>query len=65
VGKVEKLVLLPPLLARTPRQTPIAPLMLNILKIVKIMETFAFGFCTLWVTSRLEKECRPLGIWSR
>jgi hypothetical protein len=23
---------------------------LNLLKIVKIIETFAFGFCTLWVT---------------
>jgi hypothetical protein len=23
---------------------------LNFLKIVKIMETFTFGFCTLWVT---------------
>ena len=27
----------------------------NLLKIVKIMKTFAFGFCTLWVASRLEK----------
>jgi hypothetical protein len=26
-----------------------------LLKIVKIMETFAFRFCTLWVPSRLEK----------
>jgi len=25
-----------------------------LLKNVKIMETFAFGFCTLWVTSQLE-----------
>ena len=29
---------------------------LNLLKIIKILETFAFRFCTLWVTSRLEKE---------
>jgi hypothetical protein len=27
-----------------------------LLKIIKILETFAFRFCTLWVTSRLEKE---------
>ena len=26
-----------------------------LLKIVKIMKTFAFRFCTLWVPSRLEK----------
>jgi hypothetical protein len=26
-----------------------------LLKIVKIMETFAFRFCTLWVSSQLEK----------
>jgi hypothetical protein len=30
-------------------------LTLNLLKIVKIIETFAFRFCTLWVTSQLEK----------
>jgi hypothetical protein len=29
---------------------------LDLLKIIKILETFAFRFCTLWVTSRLEKE---------
>jgi hypothetical protein len=29
---------------------------LNLLKIIKILETFAFRFCTLWVTSQLEKE---------
>ena len=29
---------------------------LNLLKNIKILETFAFWFCTLWVTSRLEKE---------
>jgi hypothetical protein len=27
-----------------------------LLKIIKILETFAFRFGTLWVTSRLEKE---------
>jgi hypothetical protein len=29
--------------------------MSNLLKIIKIMKTFAFRFCTLWVTSRKEK----------
>ena len=29
---------------------------LFLLKIVKIMETFAFGFCTLWVPSPLEGQ---------
>jgi hypothetical protein len=29
---------------------------LFLLKIVKIVETFAFGFCTLWVPSPLERE---------
>ena len=29
---------------------------LNLLKIIKILETFAFRFCTLWVTSRFEEE---------
>jgi hypothetical protein len=28
---------------------------LFLLKIVKIMKTFAFGFCTLWVPSLLEE----------
>jgi hypothetical protein len=28
---------------------------LILLKIVKIIETFAFRFCTLWVTSQLEE----------
>jgi hypothetical protein len=28
---------------------------LFLLKIVKIMKTFAFGFCTLWVPSQLEE----------
>jgi hypothetical protein len=27
-----------------------------LLKIVKIMETFTFRFCTLWVPSRLERR---------
>ena len=31
------------------------PSTLILLKIVKIIETFAFRFCTLWVTSQLEK----------
>ena len=34
---------------------------INFLKIVKIMETFAFGFCTLWVPSPLEGESRLIG----
>jgi hypothetical protein len=44
-----KAILLPLLLtgaSATGRSRPI----LNFLKIVKIMETFTFGFCTLWVT---------------
>jgi hypothetical protein len=56
VGKAKKITLPSPLLARIPRQPQSAPLMLILLKIVKVIKTFAFGFCTLWVTSRLEKE---------
>jgi hypothetical protein len=29
---------------------------MNTLKIIKIMETFGFGFCTLWVPPRMEGE---------
>ena len=39
-----------------PAPGPNARYSLNLLKIIKILETFAFRFCTLWVTSRLEKE---------
>ena len=39
-----------------PAAHPNAQSSLNLLKIIKILETFAFRFCTLWVTSRLEKE---------
>ena len=39
-----------------PATGPNARYSLNLLKIIKILETFAFRFCTLWVTSRLEKE---------
>jgi hypothetical protein len=50
--------------AKTPEgSNPSAPALkpdrrsaLFLLKIIKILETFAFWFCTLWVTSRLEKE---------
>ena len=50
--------------AKTPEgSNPSAPALkpdrrsaLNLLKIIKILETFAFRFCTLWVTSRFEKE---------
>jgi hypothetical protein len=38
---------------------------LILLKIVKIMETFAFGFCTLWVPSPLEGQSRLIGSRSR
>lgn len=39
-----------------PATRPNAQSSLNLLKIIKILETFAFRFCTLRVTSRLEKE---------
>jgi hypothetical protein len=39
-----------------PRTSSNARSSLNLLKIIKILETFAFRFCTLWVTSRLEEE---------
>jgi hypothetical protein len=48
-GRKHKAILLP----RSPR-APARPgrsrPILNFLKIVKILETFTFGFCTLWVT---------------
>ena len=28
---------------------------LNLLKNIKVLETFGFWLCTLWVTSRMEK----------
>jgi hypothetical protein len=34
--------------ALRPEPARIQPI-LNLLKIIKIIETFAFGFCTLWV----------------
>jgi hypothetical protein len=45
-------ILLPPLPDSRPE---IIPAMSYLLKIIKIMETFAFRFCTLWVTSQKEK----------
>jgi hypothetical protein len=38
-----------------PVNTDRGPTTLILLKIVKIIETFAFRFCTLWVTSQMEK----------
>ena len=45
----------------TPASRPVKrpepdPVISNLLKIVKIMETFAFRFCTLWVTSRRRRQ---------
>jgi hypothetical protein len=38
---------------------------LTLLKIVKILETFAFGVCTLGVTSPNEKKLQAIGTMSK
>jgi hypothetical protein len=56
LGEVEELTLLPPQPEKIPSPNFNGQFALNILKIVKIIETFAFRFCTLWEPSRLEED---------
>ena len=46
-------ILLPPLQDFRPGTDAVIS---NLLKIIKIMETFTFRFCTLWVTSRWRRQ---------